>query len=86
MSWKLAVAEILSEKLGTKILVKSVSSVGGGSINDAFRFATTSGDFFVKKNVASRYPEMFEKEAKGLKILAAANEIDVPEVLTTTTR
>lgn len=86
MSWKLAVAEILSEKLETKILVKSVSSVGGGSINDAFRFATTSGDFFVKKNVASRYPEMFEKEAKGLKILAAANEIDVPEVLTTTTR
>lgn len=85
MSWKTAIEEILSERIGTKAAVKNVSPIGGGSINDAFRFETEVGDFFVKKNIASRYPQMFEKEAKGLKILAAAKEIDVPEVLATAT-
>ena len=81
MPWKKTVAEILSQKLSKPVTIQSVNAVGGGSINDAYRIETSSGTFFVKKNVASLYPQMFEKEAKGLEILQAANEIEVPEVV-----
>jgi len=37
--------------------------------------------FFVKVNSASRYPGMFEAEAKGLSLLQSAGEIEVPEVI-----
>jgi len=81
MSWKKAVAETLSQKLSKPVTIQSVNAVGGGSINDAYRIETSASTFFVKKNIASLYPGMFEKEAKGLEILKAANEIEVPEVV-----
>jgi fructosamine-3-kinase len=81
MSWKKAVAETLSQKLSKPVTIRSATAVGGGSINDAYRIETSAGDFFVKKNAASLYPRMFEQEAKGLEILKAANEIEVPEVV-----
>jgi len=81
MPWKKAVAETLSQRLSKPVTIRSATAVGGGSINDAYHIETSSGTFFVKKNVASLYPQMFEKEAKGLEILKAANEIEVPEVV-----
>lgn len=83
MSWKEAVVKSLGEKFNRSVELVSSSWVGGGSINDTFYFETSAGDFFVKKNSSSRYPEMFEKEAKGLKLLAGTNEIPVPEVILT---
>ena len=81
MSWKTTVEEILSQKFGNEVSILSTSSVGGGSINDTYQIQTTTGAFFVKKNIASLFPGMFEKEAKGLKALEEAHEIDVPEVV-----
>lgn len=82
MPWKTAVEEILSQKFGKVVSIKSVSSVGGGSINDAYQIETSAGAFFVKKNSESRYPGMFEIEANGLELLANTNEIDTPKVVT----
>lgn len=81
MHWKGEIEKKLSEFTGSTVNVSSVISVGGGSINDAYKISTNEGDFFVKKNSASRYPQMFEKEALGLKILKDAGEIDIPEVI-----
>jgi len=82
MSWQQAVINQFETALHKPIELISTSSVGGGDINDAYQFKTSEGDFFVKKNSASRFPQMFQKEAQGLKILADTNEIPVPEVVT----
>ncbi|MBN2639289.1 MAG: fructosamine kinase family protein [Bacteroidales bacterium] len=81
MSWQKAIEQILSEKTGKLVQIKNKVSVGGGSINDAYRLETTAGLFFAKVNSASRYPQMFKKEALGLRLLVQANEISVSEVI-----
>jgi fructosamine-3-kinase len=73
------VVVFLNEKCNTEIL--DTSAVGGGSINQAFQLKTNIGSFFLKYNSAGRYPEMFQKEAKGLKLLRDPGIISVPEVL-----
>ena len=55
--------------------------VGGGSINDAYRLMTRSGNYFLKTNAADRFPSMFEAEADGLARLWATTAIRVPEVM-----
>lgn len=81
MSWQNAVEKVLSVKNGKPVSIINQRSVGGGSINAAYRIETTEGLFFTKLNSASRYPRMFEREALGLELLAQANEIPVPEVV-----
>lgn len=54
---------------------------GGGSINQAFRLETSSGNYFIKYNSADRYPGMFECEAKGLNLLRKSGCIQIPVVL-----
>lgn len=84
---------MISEALHKKILdyltgrgisnpqIYSAHPVSGGSINDAWCLKTNDGEFFLKHNRADLYPGMFEKEARGLKLLAAPEVIDVPDVL-----
>lgn len=61
--------------------IHSTQPVSGGSINSAYRLKTSHGDYFLKYNHAGRYPDMFEKEARGLKLLLDPKVISVPEVL-----
>jgi len=81
MSWEKAVIRQLERQSGQKIELKKTSPVGGGDINDAFHLVTSVGDFFVKKNSASRFPLMFKKEAMGLRLLEQTGEIKVPQVV-----
>jgi len=81
MSWKSSIEEILSHKFNQTVEINSASSVSGGSINETLKLTTNISKFFIKKNSASLFPKMFEKEAKGLNILAAANAIAVPNVV-----
>ncbi len=81
MSWKTGVAKLLSDIYSDEVHILDASYVGGGDINDARKIKTTAGTFFVKINSAARYPAMFEKEARGLKLLSAAGVIDVPQVV-----
>ena len=54
--------------------------LSGGSINEVLKISASSGNYCLKWNSASRYPRMFEKEAKGLEILRASCEVKVPTV------
>lgn len=60
---------------------KSVSPVGGGSINDAFKLSTESEEFFLKTNSRSRYPNMFELEQEGLYALRRSGSFRIPRVI-----
>ena len=62
--------------------LKLMQPVSGGSINDAFKLETTSGNYFLKANNAKRYPKMFETEALGLNLLSRS-EFIVPKVIGT---
>jgi len=69
----------IEEKLGSKI--KSLSSLSGGCISDAYKVITENGlNYFLKYN-PSDSNDMFIKEANGLKELAKASAIRIPEVL-----
>ena len=59
----------------------TVSPVGGGSINAAYKVSRGSNTFFVKVNKAARHPLMFELEAKGLKALGETGAFRTPQVL-----
>src|SRR5690606_30617207 len=67
------------EKLSWSI--KTFSSASGGCINQGGELVTAEGSYFLKWNDRQRYPQMFEKESKGLKLLGDANCMDVPEVI-----
>ena len=69
----------IEKKLNSKI--KSISSLSGGCISDAFKVITENGlNYFLKYN-SSASNDMFIKESNGLKELAKANAIRIAEVL-----
>ena len=76
-----AVIKFLSKRFADSVEISSSRPVSGGSINQAFQIKTNHGSFFLKYNDAARFPQMFEKEAKGLSLLRSASEIDIPEVI-----
>jgi fructosamine-3-kinase len=58
--------------------VRGITSVGGGSINDAFRLEDTNNEcYFLKLNDA-QHLAMFASEATGLDAIAATNTLRVP--------
>jgi protein-ribulosamine 3-kinase len=71
----------LSGKLGRKVKIESSDFLGGGCINNASRLETSAGTFFLKWN-GSCSPDMFLREAEGLRELkkASAGHLVVPEV------
>lgn len=74
-----ALREAVGESLGG--VVSDAKPLGGGDINDAYRVALGDGrTVFVKANArASR--AMFPAEARGLRWLAEAQALRVPDVL-----
>jgi fructosamine-3-kinase len=78
---KQVIEEGLTNVLNTEVTVENFTPLGGGDINEAFRLQTSTGPFFMKYNSASRFPGMFEKEAKGLQLLSETKEIRVPRVM-----
>lgn len=58
----------------------NIQTVPGGCINEAAKVTTGKGNFFIKWNSASKYPGMFEAEARGLELLRAAGKIYIPKV------
>lgn len=57
------------------------SSVGGGCINETFRIHIDKQQFFCKINSASKFPHLFEKEKRGLQLIARQNNIRTPDVV-----
>jgi len=81
----LSLKEVLQTEISSKLIstltIDSISPLAGGDINKAFRLHTSSGPFFMKFNSGIRYPGMFEKEARGLRLLADTGGIKVPGVV-----
>jgi protein-ribulosamine 3-kinase len=78
---KKSVGDTLTSQFEKQVKIEEIWSIGGGCINEAISLKTNIGKFFIKYNSASAYPEMFEKEAAGLKILAETKTIEIPEVI-----
>lgn len=72
---------LLLSKKGLNANINSITPLGGGSINNAFKVKTQEGDYFLKYNYASKYPGMFESEAKGLELLRKSDAIFIPEII-----
>ena len=77
-----AAENLLTNHLNKDVKIKHSRPVGGGCINETVIIETGSGSFFLKWNSADRYPGMFEAEARGLRLLADAEAIHVPGVIT----
>jgi Fructosamine-3-kinase len=69
----------LESILGKKI--SSIIPVVGGDINRAFRISTEHDDYFIKINSASKFPDMFRKEAFGLLMLKDADGLHIPLII-----
>jgi fructosamine-3-kinase len=63
-----------------KTPVRQISPLGGGSISTSYK-ATLADGRTVFTKVHPQFPDMFQKEASGLRELALANAIRIPEVL-----
>lgn len=81
MLWKVGIEQILTKKFAYPVTIYEVCSVSGGDINEAFKISTNTGIFFIKKNSATLYSSMFEKEAKGLQLLAGKSALKAPNAV-----
>jgi fructosamine-3-kinase len=73
-----AIAQHISDKIGTPFTIQDRRSVGGGCINQAYRIGHGDRSFFLKFNQASQLA-MFEAEALGLKEMYDSHTIRVPQ-------
>lgn len=75
------ILEILSAQLKRELRIFDIQSISGGSINMAVKVSTKAGNFFVKWNDAHKYPDMFKKETRGLKLLESTGALKIPKVI-----
>ncbi len=72
--------KILELVLHKKAVLNGTRFKSGGCINNALKLETSEGDFFLKWQ--SNIPDdMFEKEAKGLRLLQQAGNLKIPKLL-----
>lgn len=77
--------QILTSESKKEVRIFGFHALSGGDINAAARIETSVGHFFVKWNRSDAFPEMFEKEAKGLDVLRSASPLRIPKVKFTET-
>jgi len=73
-------ARAIAQGTGRRVEPRPADSVGGGSISRCLRWNSDGGALFVKVGPEASL-EMFSAEADGLRKLAAASTLRVPEVL-----
>jgi len=73
--------QTLSLQFNKDVRIYNFKSVAGGCINYSVCVDTTIGHFFVKINDAEIYPDMFDKEVLGLKLLRSVDAISIPETI-----
>jgi fructosamine-3-kinase len=70
--------QVLQNHLDPAILLDRVSFVSGGCINHTLRLDTSQGPYFIKWKTGDA--DLFEKEAKGLRLLSLHSKLRVPKV------
>jgi protein-ribulosamine 3-kinase len=76
------VEQDISAHLGRAFHITDRHSIGGGSINNAYRVSDGRNSYFVKTNRA-RLLYMFEAEQQGLAAIVACGCVKVPEPIST---
>lgn len=76
-----SISALLKETLQDEVLLKDFTPINGGCISNGGKLHTSKGIFFLKWNHASKFPFMFEAEAKGLSLLYDSNSIRIPTVV-----
>jgi fructosamine-3-kinase len=61
--------------------VNRVTNVSGGCINEAKKYETDNGDYFIKQNSDKGSFEMFQAELLGLQTILETNSIQAPKPL-----
>ena len=61
------IAEIIQYETGDK--PQFLKKLNGGDINQVYHCITKKNQFVVKANYSEKYPEMFEKEKKRIRII-----------------
>lgn len=81
----MTVLELVSNNLLEQNIINQplheIGIVSGGNINDCYFVENRTQKFFVKVNNAKKFPEMFQKEAKGLNLLRASNSFIIPKII-----
>lgn len=77
------VVSLLKQKIADTLTLKDFTFTGGGCINNGGKLTTSHGTYFLKWNDASKFPDMFRTEAKGLRLLAESKSMYIPEVIGT---
>ena len=70
--------QIVEDQLSQEII--NISSIPGGDINMVYKLATSEDKFVLKVNTTNSFPQMFEKEKKGLQSLAETS-VKTPKVI-----
>jgi fructosamine-3-kinase len=74
----------IAQSTGKAFHLDTHSHIGGGDINTAMKISGSGREYFLKLNRASLL-DMFEAEADGLRDLASANALRVPQAICTGT-
>ena len=72
------VKSIIEDRLST--IIHSMTPISGGDINEVYRIESAKGLFIAKINDLDQFPEMFDKEAKGLNLLQL-HGVNTPNVV-----
>jgi len=72
--------QIIEEKLFQR--VEEIFPISGGDINEVYSVKTSKNIFVLKKNNSTDFPQMFEKEKKGLESISKAGAV-TPKVVQT---
>ncbi len=67
--------------LKQNLKLENAKSLQGGDINEVFLLECGSEKYVIKINEASKYPNMFEAEALGLKLLQVTNTFKIPKII-----
>lgn len=68
----------IENRLQTEL--KSITPVAGGDINKVYLLQGSENTYLLKNNLSHKFPDMFEKEARGLELLSGTN-VRTPKVI-----
>jgi len=71
---------LLNISLKHRITINKITPLQGGDINQVFLLNCKEGDFVIKVNNASNFPNMFEVESRGLELLRNSDSFKIPKV------
>src|SRR5258706_10553939 len=76
------IRNILAKQLAISVTSVRFETVGGGSINDAYRLVINNNILlFCKLNSVEKFPFFFEKEKRGIELLGNQNIIRIPKIV-----